>query len=321
MTDITGTALADALMGTSADDHIKGQGGADWLAGQDGNDRVKGGGGADILLDGAGIDRLWGGNGADRFVLSADGERDVIRDWEAGDVIDISAWGVTDIAELTIMERNNGSLRVTFGDETLIVKGKGGATLTLQDLGADDFGFLPTGPRMLDFEALAVEAFPAIAPIGAAAPAYGGFAWDGMLMLDTDKAAANPQAYPPGMGADSGALNKTSSGDMVAFATSDGMGFRALDTADNFDFEQVTAGSLYRAGHLLRIIGLDDGQYAGEQVVQVSPQSSTVIDLDNQIFDSVDQIVFNAFGGSSADALGAIAPYGNGYYIDDLVIG
>ncbi|HSF65441.1 MAG TPA: hypothetical protein VLA78_13705, partial [Paracoccaceae bacterium] len=66
---------------------------------------LEGGAGDDILMDGAGQDTLTGGAGADIFVLAADGQRDVIADFNiAQDRIDLSAWPFL---------RNTGQLTVT----------------------------------------------------------------------------------------------------------------------------------------------------------------------------------------------------------------
>ncbi|TQS70016.1 hypothetical protein ERN12_15295, partial [Rhodobacteraceae bacterium] len=71
------------LKGSAKDDMIQGSGG---------NDILHGAGGRDILADGGGSDRLYGGTGADVFVLSADGKRDVIADFQPGiDRLDLSA--------------------------------------------------------------------------------------------------------------------------------------------------------------------------------------------------------------------------------------
>jgi Ca2+-binding RTX toxin-like protein len=74
---ITGSAIADMLVGGGGDDTISGMGGADKLYGQGGNDQLLGRAGADHLFGGAGNDRvdggadndvLEGGAGADRLI-------------------------------------------------------------------------------------------------------------------------------------------------------------------------------------------------------------------------------------------------------------
>lgn len=77
----TGNGLANKITGGAGNDTLTGGGGDDTLIG---------GGGADVLRGGSGSDVLFGGAGKDRFVFdSIDG--DVIRDWEAGEKIDVLA--------------------------------------------------------------------------------------------------------------------------------------------------------------------------------------------------------------------------------------
>ncbi|MEN9062992.1 calcium-binding protein [Ponticoccus litoralis] len=79
---ITAFQQSGRLSGTGEDDLLEGGSGANTLIG---------GAGADMLIDGAGADRLTGGAGRDSFVLVADGAREVITDFTAGeDRIDLS---------------------------------------------------------------------------------------------------------------------------------------------------------------------------------------------------------------------------------------
>ena len=68
------------------------------ITGGDGNDTLKGGAGNDTLIGGAGRDILFGGDGNDVFVFNAVSDsgvtgatRDTIKDFTAGDKIDLSA--------------------------------------------------------------------------------------------------------------------------------------------------------------------------------------------------------------------------------------
>ncbi len=83
---------ADRLEGGSGNDNLWGGGGGDSLFGNEGADRLDGSVGDDVLEGGAGADTLAGGAGADRFVYRVDavGAGDVIADFGAGDVLDIS---------------------------------------------------------------------------------------------------------------------------------------------------------------------------------------------------------------------------------------
>ncbi|MEL6477713.1 MAG: hypothetical protein AAFR17_10335 [Pseudomonadota bacterium] len=312
MTDITGTNGANVLFGGLNDDLIRGKGGDDQIFGNAGNDRLKGGNGEDEITDGAGVDRMWGGNGADTFKLSADGEFDRIQDWEFQDLIDLSDWGVTDLSDLTFTELSNGQVRITAGDEVLQIKGKGGASLTAADFTADKFVFAEP-PQLIDFESLSIAGPQFGAPIQAIDPGYEGLTWTSPLYFIEEP---DMQA----LGRAAGAENRTGGGDVYA---SNAGGYDVhFQAADNFDFEEVTLGAMYNDGLTVRIIGMDDGVMVGEQSVVVDTTASSTVQLDDQIFDSVDQVVFQSFGGTLNQdyAFMAAAPDSSHFYMDDLVL-
>jgi Ca2+-binding RTX toxin-like protein len=112
----TGNAAVNTIIGGTSADTIDGAGGADTLRGglggdtlsggldndklygEDGADILNGGDGNDTLYGGAGVDTLSGGAGRDVFVIqvAADsgvgaGNRDLIIDWDAPDVVDLRA--------------------------------------------------------------------------------------------------------------------------------------------------------------------------------------------------------------------------------------
>uniref|UniRef100_UPI0026206838 calcium-binding protein n=1 Tax=uncultured Tateyamaria sp. TaxID=455651 RepID=UPI0026206838 len=109
--------------------------------------RVFGNGGDDILQDGAGFQFLLGGAGADTFrFIAGDGTRDRVQDFELGqDRLDFSAWGATQLSELSINEPVSGSgtpqgrLLIEYGAEGIWLDGLGSDDI--QNLGADDFIF------------------------------------------------------------------------------------------------------------------------------------------------------------------------------------
>jgi len=105
-------------------------------------DRAYGFGGDDILRESPNIDHLFGGEGADIFMFSLDGGTDLIKDFEDGiDKIDLSGWGVQDVAELEIRLVGGGKLALSIpGQEDLIVDSPG-RTLRPEDLTNDDFIF------------------------------------------------------------------------------------------------------------------------------------------------------------------------------------
>ncbi len=96
-----GTDGRDRITGSARDDLLIGNGGMDWL---------DGGAGDDVLIAGTGEDRLTGGAGADTFVLTRDGVRNTITDFEHGrDIINLDDWGmIYDISDLYLRERPYG---------------------------------------------------------------------------------------------------------------------------------------------------------------------------------------------------------------------
>jgi serralysin len=71
---------------------------ANTLTGNPGANALSGGNGNDALIGGLGADQLAGGSGNDRFVFQSaaeigvgGGQRDIVTDWRAGDLIDLSA--------------------------------------------------------------------------------------------------------------------------------------------------------------------------------------------------------------------------------------
>ncbi len=136
VTQVQGTGRSDQLEGSSGNDaieaadgndQVKGFKGNDTLTGGDGNDRMYGGKGDDVLYGGedrdrlygddgndtlyggGSHDRLYGGSGSDTFVFTGTGrERDMVRDYEHGiDLIDLSAYGFSDVSELTLKDRGS----------------------------------------------------------------------------------------------------------------------------------------------------------------------------------------------------------------------
>lgn len=109
---------------------FSGGNGDDILIGKAGNDTISGGNGDDIIVDGAGRDVLTGGGGRDLFVLRADGDEDIITDFNpALDRLDLSAWPMLhDPASLTITPTSTGAVVIWRG-ESLVLRGPGQTTL------------------------------------------------------------------------------------------------------------------------------------------------------------------------------------------------
>ena len=94
----TGNDLDNTLAGNRKANRLTGGNGEDRLFGGAGNDVLRGGNDDDLLHGGAGKDKLFGGQGEDvfRFTDASDtgaraGRADRIMDFEAGDIIDLSA--------------------------------------------------------------------------------------------------------------------------------------------------------------------------------------------------------------------------------------
>lgn len=81
---IEGLAGDDQLFGDAGDDMLLGGEGDDYLEGGDGEDRLEGGDGNDQLGGGAGADTLIGGLGDDKYVVTVDGQTDVIDNRDGG---------------------------------------------------------------------------------------------------------------------------------------------------------------------------------------------------------------------------------------------
>lgn len=141
-----GRAVADRLAGGAARQVLYGLGGNDTLHGGDGADTLHGGAGADLLFGGTGDDRLFvraadrarGGAGADVFVIEPGAGRAVIGDFQPGDQIDLSAFGLTFEARDPGLE-DGFALRQIGSDLRLRLLDADGALLTLwlRDVGAD----------------------------------------------------------------------------------------------------------------------------------------------------------------------------------------
>lgn len=115
-------AGAGAVIAASAP-VVAGGAGHDLIWRSAGAGTLEGGAGDDLLVDGPGQDVLIGGTGADIFVLTADGQRDEIRDFNPGqDRIDLSAWPfLRNTGQLAVTPTPTGAI-LTFGDEVLEIR-------------------------------------------------------------------------------------------------------------------------------------------------------------------------------------------------------
>lgn len=145
MAKITGTAKNDTLYGTAGDDIISGLGG---------DDTIYAGAGNDVLYGGMGTNTLYGGDGNDIFRVkspSGRGERlDIVADFQNGDRIDVSAYGITSFEQLqAILETRDGTdtyfnVRYANGDRAVQIRG-----VAAGDLSAHDFIFADNQPKII----------------------------------------------------------------------------------------------------------------------------------------------------------------------------
>ncbi|MEY8098156.1 calcium-binding protein [Falsihalocynthiibacter sp. S25ZX9] len=122
ITQLTATIgeVGETRTGTGGNDTITGSASDDILFGANGDDEISGGAGDDILMDGSGVDQLRGGAGHDTFILSEDGQRDTILDFDATlDILDLSGFTLfRSIEQLTVTTTSSGAL-LTFGEEVI----------------------------------------------------------------------------------------------------------------------------------------------------------------------------------------------------------
>ncbi len=145
----------DVISGEAGNDIIYGEDGNDTLYGNDGNDAIYGGAGNDTIDGGAGADSIDGGDGNDiifysqadgdtidggagndTLILSAGGSIDFSAFTNAGntaikniEIIDLSQNGNHSLTNITI----NDLINITDGNNTLIIQGDAGDTVTLKD--------------------------------------------------------------------------------------------------------------------------------------------------------------------------------------------
>lgn len=143
-----GINLGASATGSTLDGRV----GDDILSGGAGNDQLNGSFGNDILLDGAGADTLRGDGGRDTFVLTEDGARDVIQDFEMGfDRIDMTDFSQTSaFGQMSIVSRSWGA-EFQLGADVLEVRSSDGSRLYAQDFDATNLitgGGIQTDPAL-----------------------------------------------------------------------------------------------------------------------------------------------------------------------------
>lgn len=102
----------DTIVGGHGDQSLFGGGGNDIITAGQGNQLLVGGTGGDVLTAGQGNDTLIGGGGHDTFVFGSGGGRNVVMDFQHGDVLqiqqNINGLHVTSAADLASHIGNDG---------------------------------------------------------------------------------------------------------------------------------------------------------------------------------------------------------------------
>ncbi|ORE96530.1 hypothetical protein ATO13_06690 [Stappia sp. 22II-S9-Z10] len=101
--DAEGNEADNVIEGNRGDNVIFGHGGDDYLYGGLSFDVIDGGSGNDTLIGSLGPDTLTGGAGRDTFVITEDDGRATITDFTARDMLDLSAFGLEDVASVTAL--------------------------------------------------------------------------------------------------------------------------------------------------------------------------------------------------------------------------
>jgi hypothetical protein len=145
----TGNTGDNVLAGNAGNDTLNGGDGNDTIYGGSGNDTLSGGIGNDILRGGTGADTLNGGAGNDQFILSnaaitnGAGNVDIIQDYAAGDVIDITQ--ILNVAAGTdIVADGYVRISTTTGAIQVDIDGSAGSGATWVTVATMNTGVTPT---------------------------------------------------------------------------------------------------------------------------------------------------------------------------------
>lgn len=121
---IRGDGNNNTLEGREGHDLLKGRGGNDALLGGTGNDHLDGGAGSDTLNGGEGNDTLRGGGLQDTFVFDTNCDEDRILDFKSGaDKIDVSDFGFASVADVLARFSilSPGAAMLNLGDDNYVI--------------------------------------------------------------------------------------------------------------------------------------------------------------------------------------------------------
>lgn len=270
---------------------------SDFLHGGGGRDTLKGGDKQDMLVDGGGVDRMFGGKGDDVFSFVKDGKRDKVMDYEDGsDRIDLSRLGVEGFRDVVVVQKSGGVLLKAAGEKIVLVGADKG------DIDADDFIFADR--VAIGFDDLASDggSFGYLDEINDDGT-YGGFEFHRLAFYETDESSHSHSGYVP------------ASGDNVVYNTYGANSSVARDMP--FDLEQAWFSAGWRDGLTVVAVAYLGDEYLGMQQFQVDVGAPVRIDFDDDIFDYVTRVEFNAFGGTP---LAATDFDWNQFSMDDLLL-
>ena len=291
---VFGTNSNDTFGPSNSSDIFITLGGADVIETGGGNDRVFAGNGADTIIMGGGTNIVFGGGGADTFQFKGNASGTTfIRDFQNGtDVIDVSALGIQDISQLNITASGNGSL-ISINGLSIFVNVAPGT------LDATDFVFDVVPTQTVDFEDLS-------APNGSLEPLpsnYAGFTWTNFGLMEYDEfQLESDSGYRPASG-DNLAYNQY--GDAASIAR-----------GSDFDLESVAMSAAWNEGLQVTLSGYNNGALTGTETFTLAYGVSQVFELNDAIFDNVDEVVFTASGGTDVTTDSGA---GTHFALDDLI--
>ncbi len=148
-----GNQSSDILRGGDGEDTLDGGTSGDDLFGDAGNDTLFGGSGSDDLNGGTGDDILTGGANTDRFEFGADFGNDTVVDFSNNETLNLSALGVTSLADLSIVQDGANTVITINGDAENSITLEG---ITATSINENDFIF-DTGGGSISASSAPVE--------------------------------------------------------------------------------------------------------------------------------------------------------------------
>lgn len=270
-----------SIQGTSGDDYMQGRDDSQTFHGFAGNDHLLGGDDTDYLYGGIDQDDLYGEKGDD-WLYGEAGNDDLFGGKNkdhlyGGDGIDFLDGGA--------------------GNDELYGGSDNDRFIFVDDFGNDtihDFELKTTNYTTVDFENV-----PGTDPnIENLMPSvYAGLNWNGFAVLDPDTFGYINTGYNHG----------TTSGDWVAY---NGGGRNSSISGNDFDLESGYFTSAWR-DLTVTVNAYDDGVFVGSQILLLNTSTPKLIQFDNNIFNSIDQVFF----------IPETTSLGYQFVLDDLNIG